>query len=505
MVGFLRDYKKWKPNITKIYTIFNWRLLIFLLIFILFFFQLRLVISPLAKDIAKIQNNFAIKRSNAYLDTILQPFNWLKQNTPEGSIILAPSYEAHRILAFADRKVIASGKVYPSETKELARRFRDLSKFFFTTDIKEAKKIAEKYQAKYIFISKTPKFLEFCGASKSCHWVTYNPEGLTPDAKKKTLIGRLLEGEIIPEFPLIHTSSGYLIFEIKPNPSPIAPITLSSELIKSRIETSLEKVNANLYTPKAFGTLPVLLASYKLINGTNDYVLKLLGSNLLSQIILLFKTKEAKDPIQLADKTLTALELWKITGNSGYLTEAKSYVEQLNAFAQENISITKSNTENVLVIYAINKYAQMTKDEELIGKTNKIIIKLKDDFLMERISSSFRNNIGAPSLDVGIWLARISPEDKEFTAGISRWILEHQYAANIPKFGGAFKENASANTPSPIITAKAAAFLLETAPELYREQVIHAFLLLLKQNENAPQLDAYIAYIGLLLLNQPPN
>ncbi|MBI1974795.1 MAG: glycosyltransferase, partial [Parcubacteria group bacterium] len=219
---------------------FSWKALIFPILLMLFFLQLRLIVNPLKNDISRIQAGLTKRRDSQTDEGTLAAFKWLKENTPSNAIILTPPYEAHRIMAFSDRRVIAGGKVYPSETKELASRLRDLSRFFFTTDTTEAKNVAQKYHANYIFLPKKPLFLNLCAAGGGCHWATYSgSKDLTPDGKKKTVIGRLLQGEPLSEFMLVRSLSRYLVFSIATSNPPLPNFGFTDEALRSRIKTSL--------------------------------------------------------------------------------------------------------------------------------------------------------------------------------------------------------------------------------------------------------------------------
>lgn len=168
-----------------------------------------LQINAVIKQPGAAENREALSQETAAL------FAWIRQNTPTDSIFLAPPYEAHRIMAFADRRVIASGKVYPSETKELAERLRDLSTFFFTTDDGEAERIVDNYQAQYVFLPRNPRFLDFCEAGGGCFLATYRDrKGLTPDGNTRSVIGRLLASAEVPGMRPVWDSPNFLVYRI---------------------------------------------------------------------------------------------------------------------------------------------------------------------------------------------------------------------------------------------------------------------------------------------------
>jgi glycosyltransferase involved in cell wall biosynthesis len=167
----------------------------------------------------------------------LAVFDWLRFNTPQDAIIFAPRHEGHHIMALADRRAIVSSKVYPSESSNVAARVRDTARFFFTTDPIEAKRILEKYQASYVLIPRARDWFGMCNAIAVCHWVTvarndvkrsFYAGDLTPEGKRRTMIGKLLSGASTPFLKKIWESPSYLVYRVT-DASPQAKCELDPE------------------------------------------------------------------------------------------------------------------------------------------------------------------------------------------------------------------------------------------------------------------------------------
>lgn len=120
-------------------------------------------------------------------------FEWLEDNSLPSDIILSEWTEGNDIVAVANRRVVVSSKVYPSEAREVASRYMDLSRFFFSASQSEAAEILKKYQVEWIFINK--KFDDFlCNYTGRCLW----QETLISDIlsnKKNSLIRRAYESK----------------------------------------------------------------------------------------------------------------------------------------------------------------------------------------------------------------------------------------------------------------------------------------------------------------------
>jgi len=133
-----------------------------------------------------------------YLHALLQ----LKKISKPGDIVLTEWSQGHQIVTVTGRKVIATSKVYPSESKEVAKRYRDLSYFFFATKESEAQKILKNYHVSFVFISKQLDYRSSCKIPKElCN-------------KQNIMISRLLKKK--PFFPLtlVFESSNFFIYKV---------------------------------------------------------------------------------------------------------------------------------------------------------------------------------------------------------------------------------------------------------------------------------------------------
>ncbi len=141
-----------------------------------------------------------------------QALEWLSRHSPRNSVIIADQFDGNYIVLFARRPVVSSSKVYPSEANEVSRRYIDIAKFFFATDELEALKIAEKYNANYVFVGTGFSYSKNCKLANSCHFISSGE--LTPVGKKMTLIGRFLGRERFENFELVWDSPSFSIYRI---------------------------------------------------------------------------------------------------------------------------------------------------------------------------------------------------------------------------------------------------------------------------------------------------
>ncbi len=153
----------------------------------------------------------------------LAVFEWLRKNTSQESIVFSLRHEGHHIMALANRKAIVSSKVYPSEVKEVSERIRDLARFFFATDENYAHQILKKYQASYLLVPKEKGWLTLCREIFACHFVTvykddvarsFRAGDLTPEAKQRTIIGKIFGGADIPFLEKVWDSPWYLLYRV---------------------------------------------------------------------------------------------------------------------------------------------------------------------------------------------------------------------------------------------------------------------------------------------------
>ena len=63
---------------------------------------------------------------------LMETLSWIKQNSKPDDFILTTWVLGYPVVTYTNRKVIATSKVYPSEIKAVAERYRDISKFFLS-------------------------------------------------------------------------------------------------------------------------------------------------------------------------------------------------------------------------------------------------------------------------------------------------------------------------------------------------------------------------------------
>jgi len=81
----------------------------------------------------------------------IQAMAWLKENTPEGSTIVATTEEGHLITALAQRKnVIDRNFLYITDAEQ---RYRDVERIYTTFAETDAISLLNKYGADYIYFS----------------------------------------------------------------------------------------------------------------------------------------------------------------------------------------------------------------------------------------------------------------------------------------------------------------------------------------------------------------
>ncbi|MDP3770138.1 MAG: AMMECR1 domain-containing protein [bacterium] len=151
------------------------------------------------------RNFFAIERKAA--------LEWLKEHSDNDAIVMSHWYDGHQIVAFADRRVVATTKVYPTESGEVAARYRDIASFFLTSNETDALAIAKKYGASYVFLSKNfPAYL--CKAFENCG-LAPSRDHLASWARNTTIAGLMGQGAQFKHFQKVWDSSRFIIYQIE--------------------------------------------------------------------------------------------------------------------------------------------------------------------------------------------------------------------------------------------------------------------------------------------------
>lgn len=140
-------------------------------------FRIPIVYCVLILSIATyIYNTFMSLRSSSrpnnllnYAKSYVLATDWLKSNTSKNSIILTEWTEGHQVVLLADRKVVATSKVYPSEAKRISERYIDLAIFFYSSDEAKIRGVLEKHGVDYVFIRKLFDFSSSCKRAMKCN------------------------------------------------------------------------------------------------------------------------------------------------------------------------------------------------------------------------------------------------------------------------------------------------------------------------------------------------
>lgn len=138
---------------------------------------------------------------------------WLKGHSKPDAIVMSHWFRGHQIVSFADRRVVATTKVYPSEADETAARYRDIARFFLTEDEDEAARIAARYGASYVFAEKSFQAW-LCKIIHSCEYATSDTRTLNPLGLSRTVAGRMVQGGSFKRFQQVWDSSRFVIYEI---------------------------------------------------------------------------------------------------------------------------------------------------------------------------------------------------------------------------------------------------------------------------------------------------
>jgi glycosyltransferase involved in cell wall biosynthesis len=157
----------------------------------------------------------------------LAAMEWLKNNSPQDAVVIADQFDGNYIVALANRRVVSSSKVYPSEANEVSSRYTDIAKFFFSQDEDQALEIAKKYGVDYVFVAYDFSYSKNCKLADACHFVSGGE--LTSVGKKMTLIGKFLNREPLAHFELVWDSPSFSIFRILNNRTFRNPCRLKTE------------------------------------------------------------------------------------------------------------------------------------------------------------------------------------------------------------------------------------------------------------------------------------
>lgn len=155
----------------------------------------------------------SIQRQQFFSQELQSALQWLKENSEPGAVVMTHWFRGNQIIAFADRRVVATTKVYPSETKEVATRYRDIAQFFLSEREEDAKAIAERYWASYVFLDKNFQAW-LCKAVNRCEYATSNRRALNPTGLARTVAGHMVQGGEFQYFQKVWDSPRFVIYQI---------------------------------------------------------------------------------------------------------------------------------------------------------------------------------------------------------------------------------------------------------------------------------------------------
>lgn len=114
---------------------------------------------------------------------------WLKEDSTENDVVLTNWGYGAQVAAHAQRPTVATCKVYPSEVKETAQRYKDIRRFFRARGEKTAMEVVKKYRVKYILLR-------------------------GKKTKGSRLLDRMCGRERLKNFQLVYNSGRYIIYKV---------------------------------------------------------------------------------------------------------------------------------------------------------------------------------------------------------------------------------------------------------------------------------------------------
>lgn len=189
-------------------------------------------------------------KGEIYGREISTAMRWLKEHSENEDVILAQWYLGHQIAAFAERPVVATSKVYPSEVKETGKRYIDIANFFFGTDEKEAEKIAGHYGAKFVFVEKN-FFAQSCKDNRKCYFA--NEKQLNRRGLKYTMAGKMSRGAELSFAKPVFNSANFIIYKLTKEPDELSQNEKNTLLKIAR--ASLSSILNNAPPPPVSGFL----------------------------------------------------------------------------------------------------------------------------------------------------------------------------------------------------------------------------------------------------------
>lgn len=274
---------------------------------------------------------------------------WLEKNSNENDVVLAEWVYGHQIAALANRNVIATSKVYPSEVKIVAERYKDISRFFFATSETSSLEVVTRYNISFVLLSKnfdykTCRYINICNLR---NYQKYMANGdLLPQIRSTLIVTRMLDKKRFDNYNLAFESDNFLIYKVVKNDAYYAlNKTHYSGLsqYKKTITNSFKTGIANQYSGVSGGIVPHYI----------DYAQPII-TNFFQQLNGPYKTIIIMGPDHFHTSTK------KITASSynwetpfGILRPNLGIIERLNLTKDE---FTHINEHSIRVLLPFIKY-----------------------------------------------------------------------------------------------------------------------------------------------------
>ncbi len=189
-----------------------------------------------------------------YIDDFNDMTAWIKKNTGQDDVFLTEWELGTIVTGYTGRKAIATSKVYPSEALVVSERYKDLSRFFFSQNEEDAKKLMEKYNVSYILVQRgmglgTCHYIDSCNRENFFSIKAFSGR---PKVREKTIIGKLLTSQKLDYFRLMLYSKNFKIYKVLSENfkySHSQPFMLDSGYYEANgyLNQSLRKDSSNLY------------------------------------------------------------------------------------------------------------------------------------------------------------------------------------------------------------------------------------------------------------------
>lgn len=184
-----------------------WQIIFIMLILIFFLYQ--------ANKLTHL-NRSSIEYCEDYTKTMA----WLGENSDESSIVLTDWTYGPNVATFAKRGTVTTTKVYPSEIKFVAERYKDASKFFFASSEDDAMNIVRKYSITHMLIPrhhslyKKCKYIQACGVKEPAGYQSVSDKSLISDTRKGFIVTRMQDGDMFYNFEKVYDSKFFTIYKV---------------------------------------------------------------------------------------------------------------------------------------------------------------------------------------------------------------------------------------------------------------------------------------------------